>query len=179
MADYLTEDEYKVLQSDLRAGNARLFVTRSLSRQFFINVANRNVRDLTGVSLIGEKFLVLSLLVAAIGLITTCLVLLITEFGWAAMFAVPLTGIFWTIIVGFTTEAGSMLLSSILLVLCMVLSYFFSGDYGWLFTSFIVSVYCYRIAHLLAQNFLITLVASSYDAYEMLSEQIEVAQDAA
>jgi hypothetical protein len=178
MAEYLTKDEYKVLQSDLSTGVARLFVTRSLARHFFINVTNRNIKDLTGVSVLGKKSQVLALLVTALILITACLVLTAMEFGWAAMFAIPLVGIFWTIIVGFTTESGSMLFSTVLFIPCLLLSYFLPGAYGWLFANFVASIYCYRVAHMIAQNFLITLLSSSYDAYDMLSEQIKVTRDA-
>jgi hypothetical protein len=178
MAEYLTKDEYKVLQSDLSTGVAKLFVTRSMARHFFINVTNRNIRDLTGASVLVDKLQVFALLVTALVLITACLVLTAKEFGWAAMFAVPLIGVFWTIIVGFTTESGSMVLSTVLFIPCLLLTYFLPGPYGWIFGDFIVSIYCYRVAHILAQYFLVTLISSSYDAYDMLNEQIEVIRDA-
>jgi len=178
MAEYLTRDEYKVLQSDLATGGARFSITRSMARQFFLNVTNRNVKDLTGESVLGRKLQVIVLLLAALVLITACLVLMVKEFGWAAVLAVPLTGVFWTIIVGFTTESGSMLLTTALFIPCLFLSYFWQGSYGWILGNFIVSIYCYRVAHILAQNFLVTLISSSYDAYDMLNEQIEVTRDA-
>lgn len=177
MAEYLTKDEYEVLQSDLSKGVARLFVTRSLARQFFINITNRNVRNQTGVSVLDKKIQVLALLITAFILITASLVLSAKEFGWAAAFAIPLIGIFWTVIVGFTTESGSLLLSSMLLIPCLLLSYFLPEAYGWIFGNFVASIYCYRTAHIMAQKFLITLISSSYSAYEMLDEQIEVTRD--
>jgi len=174
MADYLTSDEYKVLQSELSTGAAKLFVTRSLARQFFLNVTNRNVKDLTDGSVLKEKVQVVVFLATALTLIIACLLLTAKEFGGTAMFAIPFIGIFWTVIVGFTTEAGSMRLSTLLFVPCLLLAYFLPETYRWLFGSFVASIYCYRIAHIIAQEFLIRLVSSSYDAYEMLEEQIQV-----
>jgi hypothetical protein len=174
MAEYLSKDEYKVLQSDLSVGAATLFVTRSMARQFFINVTHRNVRNLTGVSVVGEKILVLAALTSALILFIACLALAIKEFGWGATFVVPLIGIFWTVIVGFTTDSGSMLVSTLLFVPCLVIAYFLPGGYVWLFGLFVTSVYSYRIAHIIAQNFLITLLSSSYAAYNMLEEQIKI-----
>jgi hypothetical protein len=174
MAKYLTEDEYGVLQSDLTTRAAKLFVSRSLARQFFINVTYRNVRNLTGVSVLGEKLLVLISLAASLILITACLALAVKDFGWGATFAVPIIGIFWTVIVGFTTESGSVLLSTLLFVPCLILAYFLPEAYSELFGIFATSVYSYRISHIIAQRFLTTLVSSSYKAYNMLEEQIKI-----
>ncbi len=177
MAECLTKDAYKILQPDLSTGVARLFVTRSLARQFFIKVTHRSVMALTGESIFGQKLQVLALLATALILITSCLVLVTKEFGWAAILAAPLIGIFWTIIVGFTTESGSMLLSTLLFILCLLLTYFLPVAYAWLFGNFVASIYCYRVSHIIAQNSLITLISSSYDAYNMLDEQIKVIRD--
>jgi len=177
MAEYFTKEEYKVLQTDLSSGSARVHVTRSMARQFFINVTNRNVRNLTGASVLGQKLLVLALLATALVLIITCLVLTALEFGSAAMIAIPLIGIFWTVIVGLTTDSGSMLLSTLLLIPCLLLAYYLPDEYVWLFGNFIASIYCYRVAHMLAQNFLVSLVSSSYEAYDMLDEQIVLTRD--
>jgi hypothetical protein len=174
MAKYLTKEEYAVLQYDLSVGAAKLFVTRSMARQFFINVTHRNIKNLTGVSVLGEKLLVLASLASALVLITVCLALAVKEFGWGATFVVPLIGIFWTVVVGFTTDSGSMLVSTLLFIGCLALTYFLPEAYGWLFGIFVTSVYSYRIAHISAQSFLVTLVSSSYDAYNMLEEQIEI-----
>jgi hypothetical protein len=174
MAEYLTKEEYKVLQSDLSTSAATLFVTRSLARQFFLNVTYRNVRNLTGISVLGAKFQVLASLVTALILIIACLALAVNEFGWGATFAAPLIGIFWTVIVGFTTESGSLLLSTLLFIPCLLLAYYLPETYAGLVGIFVTSVYSYRISHILAQRFLTTLVSSSYDAYNMLEEQIKV-----
>jgi len=178
MAEYLTKDEYKVLQSDLSTGIAGLSVTRNMARQFFINVSNRNVRDLTGVSVLGKKILVHVLLFIALILITAGLVLTAKEFGWAAALAIPLIGIFWTIIIGFTTESGSMLLTTVILIPCLLIAFFLPVAYAWILGNFIVSIYFYRLAHISAQHSLVTLISSSYEAYDMLNEQIKVTRDA-
>jgi hypothetical protein len=177
MAEHLSKDEHKVLQSELTSGSARIHVTRSMARQFFFNVTNQNVSSQTGVSVLGQKLLVLTLLATALILIITCLILTALEFGSAAVFAAPLVGIFWTVIVGLTTDSGSIRLSTLLSIPCLLLAYYLPGEYVWLFGNFIASIYCYRVAHILAQNFLVTLVSSSYHAYDMLDEQIVLTRD--
>ncbi len=121
-----------------------------------------------------RKLLVLVSLAASLILITACLALVVKDFGWGATFAVPIIGIFWTVIVGFTTESGSVLLSTLLFVPCLILAYFLPEAYSELFGIFATSVYSYRISHIIAQRFLTTLVSSSYNAYNMLEEQIKI-----
>ena len=48
----------------------------------------------------------------------------------------------------------------------------------WLFANFVASIHCYRLAHVITQNFLATLISSSYHAHNRPGEQIEVIPDA-
>ncbi len=48
----------------------------------------------------------------------------------------------------------------------------------WLFANFVASIHCYGLAHVIAQNFLATLISSSYRAHNRPGEQIEVTPDA-
>jgi hypothetical protein len=48
----------------------------------------------------------------------------------------------------------------------------------WLFANFVASIHCYRLAQVIAQNFLATLISSSYHDQNRLDEQIEVNADA-
>jgi len=48
----------------------------------------------------------------------------------------------------------------------------------WLFANFVASIHCYGLAHVIAQNFLATLISSSYHAHNRPGEQIEVTPDA-
>lgn len=175
MADLLDAEQYAQLQADVAAGIKHLTVTRSLARQFYFNVSHREVRNLTGRSQIAQKTLVLVLLAISVMLIVTSLGLVFSDFGWAGLFAVPLVGIFWTILAGLTTELGGVIISTVILVIVLGVSLLLPGSYQQPVIAFSLSVFAYRLSHLLAQQFLIRLVTSSYDAYDMLCEQIEVA----
>ena len=48
----------------------------------------------------------------------------------------------------------------------------------WLFANLVASIHCYRLAHVITQNFLATLISSSYHAHNRPGEQIEVTPDA-
>lgn len=176
MAALLSESEFADLRGKIADGRASVTATRSLARQFFTHVGNRNVVDVTGQSVLGRKLIVLSLLFVSLLLILGCLGLIIREFGWVALFAVPLTGTFWTVLAGFTTELGSWLSSTLLLITVLVVSYFLPVVYILPVVLFTLSLYLYRIGHILAQSFLLQLVTSSYDAYDMLAEHLTVTE---
>ena len=55
---------------------------------------------------------------------------------------------------------------------------FLPGTREWLFANFVASVRCYRPAQVIAQDFLATLISSSYHAHNRLGEQIEETPDA-
>ena len=116
MANHLSEQEFADLVEEISRGEKSLNVTRSLSRHFYLHVGTRNVRDLTNESVIGSKILILGLLITSVALMLGCLGLLVNEFRWGALIAVPFAGIFWTVIAGFTTELGSWLSSTVILI---------------------------------------------------------------
>jgi hypothetical protein len=55
---------------------------------------------------------------------------------------------------------------------------FLPGAREWPFGHFVASIHCYRLAHVIAQKFLATLISSSYQAHNRPGEQIEVIPDA-
>ena len=178
MAACLTEDEYKSLITEITGGTARLSVSRALARQFFLRVGNRNVRDLTGQSVIGQKLVVFCLLAAAVSLVIACFFLLAGVYGFIALFAIPLVGIFWTVVAGFTTEYGTVTASTLVCGACLGATFLLPQAYQMPLAAFLLSVYCYRLAHIAAQMFLLQLLMTSFSAYDMLCEQIDVARDA-
>jgi hypothetical protein len=176
VSDHLSEEEYNQLIKDIESNEAAISVSRSLARQFFANVGNKNVRELTGKSLIWKKLIINSMLLISVLLILVCLGLLIQEFGWGALVAVPLTGIFWTILAGFTTELGSWIVTISTYVFIMVIAPLTGTSYMIPMMLFATSLLLYRVAHILAQSFLTGLVVDSYDAYDMLSEHITLSR---
>jgi len=179
MAEYLTPEEYKTLLSDIGNGDASLLVSRNLARQFFFNVGNRNIRDLTGISMTGRKTAVVALLFLSLGLAALCLALVVREFGWWAMIGGPLVGIFWTVFAGFTTEMGNYLTTFAWMTAAVIIGWFLPPEYRITLLTFAASMFTYQLAHLIAETFLLQLLQSSYDAYDMLCEQIELEHHAA
>lgn len=174
MAEYLTPEQYEKLLSDLKDGEASLLVSRNLARQFFFNVGHRNIRDLTGVSMTGRKATVVTLLFLSLGLAALCLALVVREFGWWAMIGVPMVGIFWTVFAGFTTEMGNYLTTCAWMTASVIITWFLPPEYSITLLTFAASMFSYQLAHLIAETFLLQLLQSSYDAYDMLCEQIEL-----
>ena len=174
MARHLTPEEFTDLQSELDEGASRLHFTRSFSRRFFTNVGLRSVKEHTGLSILPEKTLVIALLVMSLLLLIACLADIYVRFGWLSLFVLPLVGIFWTVLAGFTTEMGSWLSSTASLLVVLFICFWLPRDYAEPAAMFATSVYLYRLGHILAFRFLSRLIARSYDAYDMLYEQIEV-----
>jgi hypothetical protein len=178
MKSFLTEDEYRALQQELSNGSACLQVKRFQARQFFTNVTSKEFTELTGKSNLFEKTVVLGVLLASIAVGVLCLLVITRNYGWAAMIAAPLVGIFWTIIVGFLTETGSALASIIITALALGAAYWLPTAYQPIFITFIVSIFLFRIAHSLAQYFLCRTLGSSYAAFDMLYGQIDIIRNA-
>ncbi len=179
MAGYLTPEQYQDLLKEIEQGQSSLSVSRNLARQFFFNVGNRNIRDLTGVSMRGRKTTVVALLFLALGLAALCLGLVVREFGWWATIGVPMVGIFWTVLAGFSTEMGGYLSNLLWLVGSALAAYFLPQEFSLTLVTFALSMFTYQMAHLIAETFLLQLIHTSYDAYDMLCEQIELEQHAA
>lgn len=178
MAQCIPEDQYKVLQQQIATGEARLTVSRTMARQFFTHVGNQNVADLTGQSIMMKKIVVIFLLLTSILLVFLCMAMMIDRYGWAAMFVIPLVGIFWTILAGLTTELGSTISSTLSLITVLTIAYFLPTTYQWPIVIFAGSVYLFRMAHIFAQYSLSRLILRSYDAYDMLCEHVEIDRDA-
>lgn len=174
MAEQLSQEDYALLQQKMIEHRAAIITTRSMARQFFTHVSARNVRDLTGQSVLGQKFLVLGFLVISIILILGALLLIGRDFGYGAVVAVPLTGIFWTIIAGLMTEQGNTTSTILVTVAVLAASSQMPAGFAVPTALFTLSVFNYRLAHFLAQHFIHRLLTSSFDAYDMLSAQIDV-----
>ncbi len=174
MVDYLSKEEHGELRHKMSEGKTRVTLPRNLARQFFFKVGRGEVRDVTGESIALQKLGVLLSLFTSFVLIVTCLVLIVYEFGWLSMLALPLTGIFWTIIVGFTTELGNLIATAVGFVIVTAIALLAGEPYLAPLLLFSISIVLFRISHIMAQYFLIDLIVDSFDAYDMLAEHIIV-----
>ena len=178
MAELHSRDEHDALRKEVEADRARISISRSLSRRFYTRVSHRNVRDLTGRSQRLHKSIVIFLIGISLTLILISLILIGRNFGYATVVAIPLTGIFWTILAGFTTEHGTLRFTSALAVVGVTLLQLLPPNYSWPASLFITSLFIYHTAHILAQLFLLGLLVDSYDAFDMMVDHIEIERDA-
>ncbi len=177
MSSHLAEADYKTLQARLANGKSDINISRHWSRHFFLTVSHEQVSDTLAHSnhaVMSQKLIVIGGLAAAFLLIIACLLLIIIDQGWLALLTASLVGIFWTILAGFTTEMGSLPSSFALLVAALALVWFLPVGYQIPLALFALSIFCYRLSHILAQRFLTQLVTSSYEAWDMLADHIEI-----
>lgn len=174
MAGYLSGQEYQALLEEVKQGSASLHITRHTAREFFLRVTSKEVSETLGYSVFPQKATVLSLLLLSVLLILTCLALIVMDQGWLAMVSVPLVGIFWTILAGFTTELGSTVSSTVILAFVLGFVWFLPASYQQPVILFALSIYIYRMGHVLAQFFLLRIVTASYRAWDMLAEHIDI-----
>ncbi len=179
MAELLSSDEHNALRQEVETGRARIVITRGLARRFYTRVGHRNVRDLTGQSQWHHRSIVIGLLGISLTLILIGLILLGMHLGFGAVVAIPLTGIFWTILAGFTTEHGDLRLTSLLTIIVLVPCQLLPQTYVWTASLFITSLFIYHTTHIVAQAFLCQLLVESYEAFDMLADHIEIERDAA
>ncbi len=167
-------EEFETLVNEIAIGASSISISRSISRQFFFRVRSGEVKDFAGLSTIRQKFIIHAMLIASIVLLLICLGLVIMNFGWLAIIAAPLIGIFWTVLAAFTTETGSYLSSTIIYVIAMIVASWMGEYYLMLFAS---SLYLFRMTHILAEQLLSHLVIKSFNAYTMLAEHIVITRD--
>lgn len=174
MKKYLEADEYESLRSRIAAGKASMRVSKSVARQFFMRVTNESVKAETGESIPLKKLVIWSGVVAPVVLLFSALWQIVIDFGWAAAIAVPLVGIFWTVIAGFTAEKGGWIESIVALVLGLGIAWLLPSDYGLALALLTISLIIHRISHGLAQHWVERLVGRSFAAYDMLVEHITI-----
>ena len=178
MTKHLSEDEFSVLVDSIAAGRSSLSISRSVARQFFTHVKHNEAQDLMKLSLLRQKCILYPMLLGSFILIPGCLVSIIANFGWAAFLALPLVCIFWTILAGVTTETGTVTSSTILYLVALAITLVTGDDYILPIALFASSLYLFRIAHILAEFFLVKIVMRSFPTYTMLVEHISISKRA-
>ncbi|MEX2489238.1 MAG: hypothetical protein WD356_06865 [Pseudomonadales bacterium] len=174
MTDFLNEQEFTQLQQDIAAGKARLSIPRSVSRQFFLRVDNKSIKATTGESALGKKLLVWLGTIVAPLLFALCAVIIILEAGVMAALAVPLVGIIWTVLAGFTSETGDWPSATSAVALTLIVYLFAQQAYTLALFFFALSLWLHRMTYILAEYFLSQIVASSFPAYDMLVDHIKL-----
>jgi hypothetical protein len=174
MNRYLNEEEFEGLRRRIEAGKASVSIPRGISRQFFTRVDNASIRSTTGRSLIAQKLVIWTGITVSAALLVVCCAAVIFYFGWFASLGVPLVGMFWTVIAGLTGDQGTWLHGAIGLVVGLCLAAILEIGYGVPLALFVVSLWLHRSNYGLAQRWLTQLISTSYGAFDMLVEHIEI-----
>lgn len=174
MRRYLTREQFDGMQARLDSGRASLTVSRRVSRQFFTRVSNASIRATTGRSVLWQKCAIWAGLIASLALLVWCMAAVIYYFGWFAAVAVPIVGIFWTVIAGLTGDKGSCWYSNAGLVVGLGLALMMVPAYAIPLALFTLSLWIHRTTYWIAQIWLTALVTTSFGAYDMLVEHIDL-----
>lgn len=179
MNKFRTAEEFEELQALIKAGRASIEISRSISRQFFMRVSNASVKSTTGHSVILQKILVWSCQGMALLLLLLCGVIIANSFGWWATIGIPIVGTFWAILAGLTNEDGDWLSITIILMAAVGSFSLIPVSYWLPLIIFVLSLWLHRMTYILAQNLLIPILVNSYDAYDMLVDNIELRESSA
>lgn len=171
---YLEADEFESLKSRITAGEASMRVSKSVSRQFFLRVTNESVKAETGESVSLQRIVIWVGALFPVFLLFAALWQIIVDFGWAATIAVPLVGVFWTVVAGFTADKGGWIESTIGLVLGIGIAAITASNYGVPLALITISLVVHRLSYALAQHWVERLVSQSFAAYDMLVEHIVI-----
>ncbi|MEX0942608.1 MAG: hypothetical protein WD002_08690 [Pseudomonadales bacterium] len=174
---YLNETQFQEIQPKFISGQAQIKVDRNVARQVFTHVPNKSIVETTGRSMLGKKVIILTGLILPVILFLACLILIVYYFGWYSTIVVPLTGIFWTIIVGLTADKGTWIHSTAGIAVGLGIAVLVPINFGIPIALFSVSLWLQRMTYLLAEIWVTELVTQSYGAYDMLAEHLSLSID--
>ena len=174
MKKYLSKEQFDQVRRRIEAGDASLTIPRRVARQFFTHVNNASIKSIAGRSLLGQKFAIWAGVFAAPALLVVCIWALVLYFDWFAALAAPLAGTFWTIIAGLTGDKGEWWYGAVGLAAGLALAAILEEAYAVPVALMVVSLFVHRVTYRVAQVWLIDLVSTSYGAYDMLVEHIDL-----
>lgn len=172
----ISEEEYQSLTSDVKSGKKSLHISRNIARQFYTRVSNQSVQETASQSAARDKSIVYAGLTLSPVLLLFCALIIIYNFGGWAAIVVPLVGIFWAVLAGLTSAEGSWQAASGALIISIIAAAFDPNEYTVPLALFVMSIWAHRLTYIFAQRQLLVLVATSYPAFDMLADHIEVAE---
>lgn len=174
MTQYLSEPEFLELQTRLEQNKASLTIGRRIARQVFTRVSNSDITSTFGHSQLWKKVVIWATVFGPVVIFVLCLGALIPPFGWMATMAVPLVGIFWTVLIGYMSDKGPLAYNTAGLLAALLLAWFVPQEYGWPVALFAVSVWINHLGYVLAQRWVEAMARTSFKVYDMLVEHIVI-----
>lgn len=174
MTHFLDEAEYRQLQQQIAQGETRISIPRSVARQFFLRVDNKSISSTTNKSALKEKMVVWLGTLTAPLLFCVCAALIIMKAGLGAALAVPLAGVIWTVLAGFTSETGDWHSVTGALAVTLIFYVYAGHMYALALLIFTLSLWIHRMTFIVAEYFLSQIVISSFAAYDMLVDHVQL-----
>ena len=176
-SDFKSESEFEAMRTDFRADKTDIDLPREVARQFFLRIHSQEVKQTTGKSIGWMKAVVWLMNIASPIVFLVSLALIIMNYGhWEATLIVPVAGISWIVIYGLTSDQGGWLIGSIPLAISAI-PLFETGQIANPLFFFVLSIWLQRTSYLLSAMWLLDIVMSSFDAFEMMEEHLLIDSD--
>ena len=172
---FITQAEFDKLMNDRRNGTTTLTISRIVARQFFTHIGRGSIEAVTGQSVSAKKTYIWFTVIVAPLLFLSSMGVIYMQYGATyASLLVPASAIFWVIIFGLTSNHGGWAVGNVPLFLSLVLLVANQVSFALPLMLLTLSIWLQRSAYLLSAVWLQNIVASSYAAYEVLLEHIEI-----
>ena len=175
MTEFISEPEFEELKDNHRKGHVNITLPREVARQFFLRIKSAEVKQTTGKSIALQKLLVWFCSIASpLVFVASMIYFAVSHSAWEASLILPIAGICWTVIYGLTSAQGGWLVGSVpLLIVATPI-----GTGNATLTDpvflFVLSIWLQRASYLLPTQWLLGIVLSNFDAFEMMEEHLEI-----
>lgn len=178
MTEFISKSEFETLRGNYRSGTASVEMPRQVARQFFLHINPQEVKRTTGKSILFKKALIWFMNISSPILFLISMALVIKEYGTLeASLIVPIAGICWTVIYGLASDRGGWLIGTIPLGICFVPIVANNMTFMDPLFLFVLSIWLQRTSYLVATSWLLNIVMSSFEAFEMLEEHLSFESD--
>ncbi|MFT4799545.1 MAG: hypothetical protein ACJAXW_004236 [Candidatus Azotimanducaceae bacterium] len=178
MTEFINESEFETLRGNYRSGAISVEMPRQVARQFFLHISPQDVKRTTGKSILFKKTLIWLMNISSPILFIISMALVIKDHGaFEASLIVPIAGICWTVVYGLASDRGGWLIGTVPLVICVVSIMASNLTFMDPIFLFVLSIWLQRTSYLVATRWLLDIVMSSFEAFEMLEEHLSFDSD--
>ena len=178
MTEFISESEFETLRGNYQSGTVSVEMPRQVARQFFLRISPQDVKRTTGKSIVFKKALIWLMNISSPLIFIISMALVIKEYGTLeASLIVPIAGICWIVIYGLASDRGGWLIGTVPLAICFVPIVANNMTVMDPLFLFVLSIWLQRTSYLVATTWLLDIVMSSFEAFEMLEEHLSFESD--
>jgi len=178
MTEFINEAEFDTLRENYRGGKVSVELPRQVARQFFLRINPQDVKRTTGKSILFKKVLIWLMNILSPIVFIVSMALVIKDHGaFEASLIVPIAGICWTVVYGLASDRGGWLIGTVPLVICLVPVATNNMNFLDPLFLFVLSIWLQRTSYLVATSWLLDIVMSSFEAFEMLEQHLSFDSD--